>query len=235
MIEDVPVISGFVFASFENDKVDFLKYSPVFNDPFLDNARIKQAECNEILKPRDVLKHQKAVKVQITDCLKDLRISLNQTEGYLKLAGGELDIQVTDFGIKALRLAISGQNLEKTISEGHSLVAHLKRNETALKAKGMSDEMLITLSEQINKVEALNLQHNSKKNEHSRVADDSIKIMNELWEITGIILDAARGIYRGVDEVKLREYAVSNLLKRVYNSEPGTSTDKSGTNNTPAI
>ncbi|MBP1639723.1 MAG: hypothetical protein H6Q17_1306 [Bacteroidetes bacterium] len=225
-MEDVPVVAGFVFESFEKDKADFVKYSPIFADPFLANGQAKQTECYGMIKSGDVLKQQKAVKDQIDARLGDLRVSLNQVEGYLKLAAGTLDIN--DFGLKTIRAAISNDNVEKTIVEGRSLIANLKRNEAALKAKGMSDDHLSTLTTVVNTIDELNTGHNTKKNERSRASGNSIKTFNELWDLTGTILDAARAMYRGVDEVKLKEYTLASLLKRVHNSQT-PATDKPDT------
>ncbi|HLP05201.1 MAG TPA: hypothetical protein VK152_07215 [Paludibacter sp.] len=224
-MEDVPVVAGFVFASFEKDKADFVKYSSVFADPFATNVRAKQSECYEIVKSGDVIKHQKVVKLQMDGKIADFRLGMNQVEGYLKFADGTLDIQLTDFGLKAIRTAISNDNVEKIISEGRSLIGNLKRNEAALKAKGMNPDLLTGLTTLVGEIEELNTNHNSKKNERSRAADGSIKTFNELWDITGTILDAGRALYRGVDEVKLREYTIANLLKRVHNAN-GNSTDE---------
>lgn len=224
-MEDVPVVTGFVLVSFERDKADFVKYSPIFADPFATNVRTRQTECYEIVKSGDVLKLQKVAKKQLEAKLGDCRLSLNQVEGYLKLAKSSLDIEVADFGLRAIRAAIGDENMEKIISEGHSLIANLKRNETALQAKGMNPDMLTALTTLVGEIDGLNTNHNSKKNERSRAADDSIKTFNELWDTTGTILNAGRALYRGVDEVKLREYTMANLLKRVHNAN-GTSTDE---------
>jgi len=233
-MEDVPVIAGFVFASFEKDKADFVKYSPVFGDSFMTNARAKQTECYDIVRSVDVLKYQKAVKNQLEKGINDLRLELNKVEGYLKLANSSLDIQLPDFKLKAIRTAISDSNVEKIILEGRSLINSMKRNEPALQAKGLSADALISLTTLISEIEVLNTNHNSKKNERSRAADDSIKTFNELWDITGTILDAGRALYRGVDEVKLREYTLSNLLKRVHNTTGSATAETTPKTDTPA-
>ena len=92
-MEDVPVITGFALTSMENDKVDFLAFSPMFADPFMDNVRSKRIVCIELVKSKDVVKQQKAITQQISVKLNELRVSLHPVEGYLKLAGDSLDIQ----------------------------------------------------------------------------------------------------------------------------------------------
>lgn len=216
-MEDVPVITGFVLKSMENDKVDFLAYSPVFADPFMDNVQSKQAVCMELVKPKDVVKQQKVITQQIAEKLNELRVSLNPVEGYLKLAANTLDIQVADFGLRDLRTDISKSNVEGVISESQSLIASLKRNEATLQTKGLKLEMVVALTALVAEITSLNQQQNNLKNKRSRVASDNIKDFNDLWDILGTILDAGRAMYRGSDDVKLREYTLSNLLKRVHN------------------
>ena len=125
---DMPVITGFLLASMDRDKVDFLAYSPLFADPFMADVRTKQAECYAIVKAADVMKHQKAVKVQIDDRLVKMRIGMNQLEGYLKLGADKLDIKYSDFGITAIRAAIAKGDVETSIAQGHTLLTNVKRN-----------------------------------------------------------------------------------------------------------
>lgn len=213
---DVPVITGFLLASMERDKVDFLEYSPMFADPFMTDVRIKQAECYEIVKSADVLKHQKMVKTQIEDCFVELRRGLNHLEGYLKLGVDKLDIKLSDFGITAIRADIAKSDVETTISDGHTLITNVKRNSTVLLAKGLKPEAIASMEVLVNKIDVLNENHNSKKDERSRAAVISFTKLNELWLIDKNIMDAGRALYRGVDNVKLREYTLSHLLKRVH-------------------
>ncbi len=223
-MEDVPVITGFALSSMENDKGDFLSYSPVFSDPFMDDARLKQTFCMELVKSKDVVKLQKSITLLLSKKLEELRVSLNPFEGYLKLAGSTLDIQVVDFGLNDLRTAISKGNVEGVISEAQSFVGHLKRNETALQAKGLKPETVTALTALVGEIALLNQQQNDLKNKRSRVASDNIKDFNDLWDILGTILNAGRAMYRGADAVKLKEYTMASLLKRVH-TEGGSTPD----------
>ena len=216
-MEDVPVITGFALTSMENDKVDFLAFSPMFADPFMDNVRSKRIVCIELVKSKDVVKQQKAITQQISVKLNELRVSLHPVEGYLKLAGDSLDIQLADFGLNDLRNDISKENVEGVISESQSFVTNLKRNEAVLQTKGLKTEMITDITDLVAEIALLNQQQNNLKNKRSRVASDNLKDFNELWDMLTSILNAGRAMYRGVDNVKLKEYTLSNLLKRVHN------------------
>lgn len=219
-MEDVPVVTGFALSSMENDKADFLAYSPIFADPFADNVRAKQTVCMELVKSRDIVTQQKAVTKLIGTKLNKLRVSLNPIEGYLKLAGSDLDIQVSDFGLTAIRKDLSNENVEGVIAKTQSFIANLTRNQAALQAKGMKPEAIADLAALMGEISQLNQQQNELKNKRSRVASDNIKDFNELWDMLSTILDAGRALYRGVDAVKLKEYTLSSLLKRVHNVNP---------------
>lgn len=220
-MEDVPVITGFALESLDKDLADFANFSPIFTTLFVTNAKTKQSACYELTKTNDVLKLQKVITKNITTKVGELRLSLNLLEGYLKLANDGLDIKASDFGLKNIRTAISNTNIEGIISDTRSLIAILKRNETVLQAKGLKTEFVTALTALVQEIETLNMQQNMKKNERSHVSVVNIKVFNELWDTLGTILDAGRAIYRGVDEVKLKEYTLANLLKRVH-SENGT-------------
>ncbi len=233
-MEDIPVITGFVLASMERDKEDFVAYSPRFVDPFMTNMRAKQAECYEIVKSTDVLKHQKAVKVQIDDSLVKLRINLNQIEGYLKLSEDKLDIKLYDFGLKIIRTAIGKGDVEKIIAVGRTLISNVKRNEPELQTNGLKPEAIVVLENLINEIDNLNEKHNSKKDERSRAADGSNAVLNNLWDALNSIIDAGRAMYRGVDNIKLKEYTITHLLKRVHTERANTNTTTTTDTKQPA-
>jgi len=228
-MQDIPVMIGFLATSLERDKADFISFSPLYADPFLANLRDKQNECYEIVKAADVLKHQKVVTTQIDTTLNQVRIFLNKTEAYLKLSKKNLDIEIDDFGIKATRVGIAKYDIEKTISEGRSLVNNLKRNATTLNTVGLKQTGIDEVATVINDLNTLNEKHNALTNDYSRAADDNNALLNEAWELMKMICSTGRALYKGIDDVKLKEYTLSNLQKRVYNE-----TSKSETPAEPA-
>jgi len=231
-MEDLPIMLGFVLSSMERDKDDFIRYSLIFNDPYAVEVRKKQMECYEIIKSTDVLKHQKVVKTQIDAGLVKLRLGLNQMEGYLKLAEGSIDIPLSDFGVKTIRGAVAKSDLEKIIQQGHTLINNLKRNQAVLLLKGLKPETILALEALITELNGLNEKHNTKKNERSRTASDNMTVFNNLSDTLDSILNVGRAMYRGVDNVKLREYTMASLLKRVYSenaNSPAPIVPKTGT------
>ena len=221
-VENLPVIGSFLLLSFANDKPKFIAYSPVFNDPFEADFKAKQLLCAEMVTADNVVKLQKATTAQLTKKLSDMRLVLNPLEGYLKLASADLDIQPTDFGLKQAREAISNKNPELAVAAVKSMVASLTRNKTALEAVGFKATTIAELTTFIGEITALNEQQNTLKNKRSRTADEIIKEYNQLWDMMNILFNAGRAIFRGVDDVKLREYTYSQVKKRVQSTTPNT-------------
>jgi hypothetical protein len=218
-LEDLPVLTAFVLTSFEKDKADFKGFSPVFNEEFITNLQVKQKLCQDLVMPAEVLKQLKAITTSLQEKCNGLRQDLNLAEGYIRLAGAGYDVQAGDAGIKEIRSAISRGNVEGILSKAKTLQNGLKRNETILKAKGMKKELTEKIADEIAGISELNSQQNELKNKRSRVADENAVLFGELWDMLSSILDVGKALYRGNNDIKLREYTVAQLKKRVYAPE----------------
>ena len=181
-------------------------------------------ECYEIVKAADVLKLQKVVKTQIDNAVAQLRVLMNKAESYLKFVEKDLDIKLEDFGLRTTRAALSKNDLEKSIAEGRTLVINIKRNAAKLEPKGLTKDGIDELNACVNELDMLNEKHNTMKNSRSRAADDTSVKLNQLWDIINMITSTGRALYKGVDPVKLKEYTMSHLQKRVYNVNSNTET-----------
>lgn len=224
-VESLPVMGSFLLLSFSNDKQQFIAYSPVFDDPFEAGFKAKVQLCSEMISTENVVKLQKSITVQLSDRLGDLRPLLNPIEGYIKLAGKRIDILPSDFGLKQARDGISNKSPEVTLTALKSIVANLTRNKAVLETVGYKEETVTLLNAIAADVTQLNEQQNVLKNKRSRDQVDVIKEHNALWDIMNKIFSAGRAIYRGVDDVKLREYTFSHVKKRVEGTTP-TSEEK---------
>jgi hypothetical protein len=74
----------------------------------------------------------------------------------------------------------------------------------------------------------LNETQNGKVSERSRLSDGNIKEFNRLWNLIELVTISARAMYRGVDDVKLKDYTISNLIKKAKstnNNDPNKPTD----------
>ena len=214
-MEEVPAIAGFVTESLTADLEQFKEYSPEFSEEFVDQLRTKRNYCIELESSIVKTKRLKAVTAQLVEKEKGLRPLLNKVEGYLKMAGSGLDISIDSFGLGAVRDAISRGNDEGVISSLQSLLKNINRNLTLLQAKGLKQELIDSLSTAATEIDQLNTQQNAMINERNRGTASNIKDFNELWDMLSTVFTTARSLFRGVDDLKLKEYTVTALVKRV--------------------
>jgi hypothetical protein len=68
---------------------------------------------------------------------------------------------------------------------------------------------------QIIEISALNVKQNDLVSKRNRLTKQNIEMFNDLWESLQPVLKTAKAIYRGVDDVKLKDYTIAQLLKRI--------------------
>ncbi len=214
-MEEVPVLAGFVADSLVEDLPDFQDYSSDYGQPTVDALVGKRNFCLELEKSNSKIQELKSTTVTLLDKELQLRPMLNKVEGYIKRASESLKIAVDGFGLKEIRVAISNGNDEGIISGLKVLMGNIDRNRTALEAKGLKPEFVTELNTLAMDIDGLNNLQNQLQNQRNSTTSTNIKDYNELWSMTNNVCQDARAIYKGVDEVKLKKYSISALLKRV--------------------
>ncbi|MGC9151983.1 MAG: hypothetical protein ACP5F6_09550 [Microbacter sp.] len=213
--EMVPVVAGFMLNSLRGDLEDFSSYSSVFSEEFINGVDAQKALCNELIQSRSLAGQLKLITGQLNDKTQELRRKLNFIEGYLILTDKELDMNVSDMGVKALRKQINRNNIAGIIMDVSTLSANLTRNINVLQTKGMSPQVTTELTTLATEINRLNDAQRLKESERSRIADANIKEFQKLWDMMLIISKAAKAIYRGVNAVKLKDYTISTLAGKV--------------------
>jgi hypothetical protein len=214
-IEDVPVIGEFIVNSAEKDIDDFNSYSPVFTINYLAAIRSNIDVCKELVKSSVVTKELKSVTRKLYDESNNLRIKINSLEGYLKLGAENLDIAVKDTGIKSIRANISKHNIEGLVTNMQSTLVAVKRNLPVLEAQGLKQTLIDEIELQIRGINSLNEKQNELISKRNRLTNANIEKINNLWNSLKPILNAAKAMYSSVDEVKLKDYTVAQLKKRI--------------------
>lgn len=229
--EHVPFALRFALASYKEDWADFIEYAPaVFNTDFVSRAEAKILSFEQLIKSADVQKNQKMITNQsLPEAIKTLNLQVNSMDGYLKLCSAELTIKREDFGLSKVHEAIHTKDVSAIVSTANSFLTHIKSNEATLISKGMKQDAINTIINQLSLIENLKGEQHGLKNKTSRVADSNIDAANELWDIFKQITDTGTALYKGLDPVKAKEYTISNILKRVKNSQTPSSESKTDT------
>jgi hypothetical protein len=213
-IEDLPVIAAFILNSLKKDFNDFINFSSLFTCDYLAMIEAKINTCRELMSSSIITKELKAVTKQLYDKSKGLRVKLNILEGYLKLVAGSLDVTVEDVGLKSVRNDITRCNTEGLMSNMRKVIITVKRNQAALEAAGFKSTLIDDIENQIREIDAINAKQNNLTSDRNRLTNQNIEMFNDLWDSLQPVLKAAKAIYRGVDDVKLKDYTMSQLVKR---------------------
>ena len=214
-VEEVITAGGFTLDDFKVDQPEFMAYSTIYAPPFIVSAEAKLTQCKELILAISFTGELKAISNKLILTKKDLRIKLNHAEGYMNLTNEGLDVADTDMGLNEARVTIGKSNVEGMISSTRTFIVNLSRNETVLLTAGMSTEFIAELTELVKTIEDLNTAQNHKLNERAAAVDANMATFNELWAIISGIHATARAIYRTVDDVKLKKYTMSAIMKRV--------------------
>jgi hypothetical protein len=215
-IEELPTIGEFILEREVKDSADFSCYSSLFTPEYLTTIKNKIVACKELVASSTVAKELKAVTQQLCDKSKRLRIKMNVLEGYLKIGVKELDILLEDVGLKSVRNDITRNNTEGLILNVQKALTAVKRNQPVLETKGLKPELIGDIETQMQEIDLLNVKQNNLISDRNRLTKANIELFNDLWDSLHPILDAAKALYRGVDDVKLKDYTVLQLKKRVH-------------------
>jgi hypothetical protein len=218
-IEEIPVVGELVVGSAEKDINDFNGYSPLFTIDYLSSLRSKIEVCKELVKSFVITKELKAVTQQLDYKTKNFRITLNILERYLKIGSYELDVEVKDVGLRGVRMNITKGNIEGLMYNMRTSLVTVKRNLPALETQGLKPSFIDEIEAQLNEINSLNEKQNELTSKCYRLITDNMGKFSDLWNSIRLILNTAKVIYRGVDEVKLKDYYTFSQLKKRINAK----------------
>jgi hypothetical protein len=82
-------------------------------------------------------------------------------------------------------------------------------------------ELIDEIEVRLEEIGELNVKQNVQTSERNRLTQSNIETFNDLWSSLQPVVNTAKAIYRGVDDVKLKDYTVAQLLKRINAKKRG--------------
>ncbi|MDR0604698.1 MAG: hypothetical protein LBG80_10385 [Bacteroidales bacterium] len=214
-IEDLPVIGEFLLDSLTRDIEDFNDFSSMFTADFLRAIGVKINSCKGFISSSVITKELKKVTQDLYYKSNILRLKLNMLEGYFKLGANDLDIQIENVGFKSVRNNITRHNTKGVLSNMQMIMTIVKRNQSVLTEKGLKPKIIKEIEMQIHEINELNMIQNEMITKRNKLTEKNIGMFNDLWTSLQPVLKTAKAIYRSVDEDKLKDYTVSQLVKRI--------------------
>jgi hypothetical protein len=215
-IEEIPVLGECVVSSAEKDINDFNSYSPLFSFEYFSMVRSKIEICKTLLaRSSTVAGEVNGVTQQLCDKGKDFRTALNVLDKYLQLDKDKLDVAIEDVGLKNVRVDTRKGNIEKFMSNVKISLVAVKRNLRVLEAQGMKPAFFKEIETQLQEINSLTKKQSELINKHDMLIAENTGKFNDLWNTIRAILNAAKAIYRDVDEVKMKDYTFTQLKRRI--------------------
>jgi hypothetical protein len=157
----------------------------------------------------------KVITKQLKDRVADLRPLIDRLDVYTDRAKSNLTIAPEDFGIIPLRKKINKKDLEGVISALSVVLTNVDDNLAALQTKGYTTEDRTQLGGLLISIRKDNVAQEEKFKQRRDHVQNNIGVLNTLWLRMQEVMKAGKALFKTSDPVKVRDYTMANLKKRV--------------------
>jgi hypothetical protein len=217
-IEELPFLGAITHEYFIRDKQDFIRFSPVYNDPFAANLLAQNKRVDELVSARKITAEMKRMTQKLAADFTRARNALNKIERYVTMAevdGLPLKIAAVDFGISEARVNLAKKNDEGVVLNLNVIRKNIQDNMSILEDKGYNADIQNELDTLIKDITSDSLAQTMKKKERQELVRNNIGELNKLWKIIDDILKTGKSIYKGKDDQKVRDYTYTELIRNV--------------------
>lgn len=214
-LDEVPAVGAFLGGCLRRDLLDFQAVNEGYTEDYIQSLLDKSAHCYDLVSPEFMTQEAKVFTEAIKVKSKELRIALNKLKLFIDEADGSMSAGADGMGVQTLRARIYKGSSESVVTAGRALLININRNISILKGKGLKQSLLDEFTAILDEIDAKGKTQNQKITERNRTTDENIGDFNELWAMINRVLDAGRAIYRGVNDVKLKDYTLAAILQRI--------------------
>lgn len=172
----------------------------------------------EVIEPETETLELKNITESIHNAMDELIDAINRVSGYLKLAKPGLNISPADFGFVKLRKGIISRDAEAVIDSLHLVNANLTKNKSALVAEGLNDALIAVFTTAVTTISQAKQKQYEIYSHRKSIVQNNISVFNDLFTRLNEILSVGKILYKAKDRVKLQEYTMTDLLKKVRRS-----------------
>jgi len=231
------VICGFTTFSFKRDLSFFTKYSPnKFNDVYVKDLEVEVATAKDLVEPQSELVEQKAITDHLHTSMEAILEPLKWVKGYIEMAGSNISISVKDFGIIEARKSVEKQDIEGVLKGMHTVNTNIVKFKTILSAQGLTDELQKRLQADTDSIANDKQKQYEIQTNRKAILQNNVVFLNALYAKIAEIHAVGKILFKGNDPVKLQEYTLRELLKKVRRTskpdsdKPDTTKENDNTN-----
>ncbi|MDR2927973.1 MAG: hypothetical protein LBV41_07225 [Cytophagaceae bacterium] len=228
--EELPVICSFVSHSVNRDKEEFASYSPKFNDTYFSEFNTKITDVINIVIPTTETTEMKIITDRMHTTMHSLSQPIDHLNGYIEMAGSELHITASDFGIPALRERIKAGDAEGVMKNLRLLAASVKKYNAVLNKLGFTLNQLQKF-ETAHKDISIDRQEQYKILEGRKaIVQTNRNLFNALYYQMKEICNIGKIIFK-LDPIKMSEYTFEKLKHKVGNTSRSSKTSELSNDN----
>jgi hypothetical protein len=217
--EELPVVSGFLATSINRDLNDFVAYSPVFKNGYVDGFKARIYGVEQLVQPESETKELKMLTERIYETLDSLVSPANYVEGYVSLAGKAVPLSATDFGLTNLRKGLRNRDVENVLKVLRTVETNLNKYKTPLMEQGLTEELMAKFAAaSILLADDKNKKYELVSNRMATV-QNNIGMLNDLYDQLMEICRIGKILYKKTDRAKLNDYTFAYLMKQVRKVE----------------
>ena len=224
----LPAIGQFVLDTLIRDKADLAGRSIKYKTAtFLDNYKLSLQAVNVLVNPAAFTARHKKLTEQIDTDAKAIRPQLNNLDIRLADAadlpdtGAQLSINPVDFGLKAVRAAITAQDAEAIIRTGKDVLDNLTANADALTLVEYPATERTELERLLGALAENNATQNTLISARDANVQANLQTLNGFYDtyLSRALADGKKA-YKEEDDAKTRDYTFARLKARVAAQRP---------------
>jgi hypothetical protein len=227
--EELSAMAGYLEFSFVRDQADFRNFSTKFSDEYLQAYREKTLAVRELFFSAIETTKLKEATNLLYSTLDEVNIKLNHLAAYHSMAGKAIPGGVKLFGISSFHQKVNSRDAEGAIKALRVVNGNIVQYKAPLQEQGLTDDLILQLKQaETTLFDANQLQYQiiSRRKE---LVQANLGLLNDLYETMVEICKVGKTLYKTTNALKLQEYTIAELLKRVrlqLNAKPAFTTDE---------
>jgi len=213
--EELPIICKFAAYSLKRDLADFGAYSPKFTAAYADEFEARNVALGELIEPKLETVELKLLTERQYKTFAGLTLPINHLAGYIELAGEEVAISATDFGLTALRKAIAVKDAESVIKNLQTVLQNIAKYRESLTAQGLQDGVAEKFAAAAASVAADKQRHFEITSHRKKMVQNNTTMLNEAYKQFNEILKIGKILYKTKDPARYNDYIFRELKKQV--------------------
>ena len=227
--EDIPAIGRFVLASALRDRDHLATKSAKYKatNPFLTDYDTALQAVDALVNPAAFTAQHKKLTEELETGAKEIRPLLNDLDirladaADLPATGPQLTVRPADFGLKALRTAITTTDAEAIARTGKDVLDNLAANAAALALVEFPAADITELQRLIGSIGTANVAQNQLISDRDARVQANLAVLNGFYDtyLARVIADGKKA-YKETDAAKTHDYTFARLKARVAAVRP---------------